>query len=202
MLADQTLPTSISGIQQGYADWLRNDYLDWKQRFAPQEDYLWQAYNDPAFDNAARQYVTDAANNAYGRNRALSNAVNRRYGIQLDADEQASFNRQMGNDRAALLAKNQTNMGQALGQRKQGILGNLLSYANQDRMQGLGQMGYLSSLASNRDATNKALNQAASQQQASTLGNAAMTFATTTMTTGNPMAGAVMAGVQLLGSLF
>lgn len=192
---------SLDNIQQQYADMLRSDYDDWKKRFQPYEKQYRQLVDDPDFHNQALGYVDQAANSSFNRANAYQTFQNRKYGVQLDGTEKAAVSRRLGNEKAALLAQGRTNMEQALDQRSLGMLGNLNNLYTQDREQSLGQMGYLSGLAANRNAQNQQMNAAARSQQMQTIGGALGTFATYALM-GTPATGAIMAGMSILGSLF
>jgi hypothetical protein len=198
--AKNTAP-SLDNIQQQYADMLRSDYDDWKKRFQPYEKQYRQLVDDPDFHNQALGYVDNAANSAFNRANAYQAFQNRKYGVQLDGTEKAAVNRRLGNEKAALLAQGRTNMEQALDQRSLGMLGNLNNLYTQDRAQALGQMGYLSGLAANRNAQNQQMNAAARSQQMQTIGGALGTFGTYALM-GTPVTGGIMAGLGILGSLF
>ena len=77
----------------------------------------------------------------------------------------------------------------------------LLQLYDQDRKQGLGQMGYLAGLEGQRDAFNEQQKAAAANQRKTGLASGATTFATMAAM-GNPVGGAVVGGLQILGSLF
>ncbi len=196
---------SIEDIQQGYADLLRADYEDWKNRFQPFEtmyrDLLFDPEKHAALDAEALGYATDGVNNAYVRARNWQNLMNRKYGVELDADERASVGRRLGNERAALLSKTQTGMRDQLNQRDRSMLGYLNNLYTNDRKQALGQMGYLAGLDAQRQANNDAMRDVARQQQMQTIGSAVGTFGSMALM-GNPVTGAVMGGLTLLGSLF
>lgn len=192
---------SLDNIQQQYADMLRSDYDDWKKRFQPYEQQYRQLVDDPDFHNQALSYVDQAANSAFNRANAYQNFQNRKYGVQLDGLEKAAVNRRLGNEKAALQAQGRTNMEQALDQRSLGMLQNLNGLYTQDRAQALGQMGYLSGLAANRNAQNQQMNAAARSQQMQTIGGALGTLGTYALM-GNPVTGGIMAGMSILGSLF
>lgn len=192
---------SLDNIQQQYADMLRSDYDDWKKRFQPYEQQYRNLVDDPDFHNQALGYVDQAANSAFNRANAYQNFQNRKYGVQLDGLEKAAVNRRLGNEKAALQAQSRTNMEQALDQRSLGMLQNLNGLYTQDRAQALGQMGYLSGLAANRNAQNQQMNAAARTQQINTIGGALGTTLSYAMM-GHPLTGGVMAGLSLLGSLF
>lgn len=192
---------SLANIQQQYADMLRSDYNDWKTRFQPYEQQYRQLVDDPDFHNQALGYVDQAANRAYNRAQVTQTFMNRKYGVQLDGTERAAVNRRLGNERAALQAQGRTNMEQALDQRSLGMLQNLNNLYTQDRQQALGQLGYLSGLAANRNAQNQQMQAAARSQQMQTTGGALGTFGTYALM-GNPVTGGIMAGLGILGSLF
>ena len=195
---------TIEGISQGYADLLRSDYEDYRTRFEPFEK-ISQAYFQPdqhrSYDKAAYNYATGGVNSAYKSAQAYQAEMARRTGTRLDSREQASVNRQLGNSRAALLADATNTTRDQLEQRDIGLLQGLVNFGQQDRAQGLQQSGYLANLADNRERNNDAMNNAADQQQQSTISGAIGTGLTMALT-GNPVAGVAMAGVSLLGSLF
>ncbi len=196
---------SIEAIQQGYADLLRSDYDDWKTRFQPFEgmyrDLLFDPEKHAALDAEAMGYATGGVNNAYARAQNWQNLMNRKYGVELDADERASVNRRLGNQRAALLSQAQTGMRNQLNQRDRSMLGYLNNLYTNDRKQALGQMGYLAGLDAQRQANNDAMHRAASQQQRNTIFGALGTVGKFAWA-GHPMAGLALGGLSLLGSIF
>lgn len=192
---------TLSGIQEGYGSMLRNDYADITNRFQPMEASLLSQYsNSTGFDNDALGYASNGVSDAIGRAGAYLEREQRN-GRVLDADEQAAQDRRLNLAGGAAMSGTRSGILQSLDNRDDQIQNSLLNFANQDRSQALGQMGYLNGLGVSRDASNNALNQNARDQRNNAIGGALGTFASVAMT-GNPITGAVLGGVSLLGSLF
>ena len=112
---------SKDNISQGYADMLRSDYEDWQTRFKPyealQRDFVLNEQSRGQLRDNALGYVDNGVNQALQRTTAGMNVRDRKYGVALDADEQASRQRRLGNKQSLLSAQGKTNMLNYLGQR-------------------------------------------------------------------------------------
>jgi len=195
--------SSLVGIQGGYADLLRSDYNDYQTRFRPFETLLSNYFNGPdrAYEQAALGYARQGVTGAYQAARAYQNELARRTGTRLEAAERNSVGRQLGNERAALLAQAVNGARDSVDQRNLGLLGQAVNLGQQDRQAALQGLGYLAQVDATRSANNKAMNQAASAQQQQTLFGAAGSLLGGALGL-NPVTGAVMGGLSLLGSLF
>ena len=112
---------SLDSISKGYADMLRGDYDDYLTRFQPYENYYQGFLTDEDQSAQLRSnalgYVDTAVNVAAGRQAANLNAQDRKYGVQLDATEQAARDGALGRQQALLGAKSRTDMLNYLGDR-------------------------------------------------------------------------------------
>ena len=103
-----------SSAQDAYTNLVRNQWDDYRKRFYPFEDKLYNLVMDKEqnqqLHNQALGYVDQAGANALGRLQGGLLANDRRYGVQLGADEQQARNTLLLNAAAAQQSGAKTRM--------------------------------------------------------------------------------------------
>ena len=117
---------SSDEISEGYAEILRSEYDDWKDRFKPFEDEQRNLVLDSTKRNRLRRnalnYVNQGVGSALGQTRANMKMNDRKFGRALSADEKQSRQRRLGNQAALSLAAGRTRMRQTLNDRDLAML--------------------------------------------------------------------------------
>lgn len=112
---------------------IRSEWEDYKQRFAPVEDYYANLFLDPAkrgkLRSNAMRYVGDGVNRSYAKGLQSMKDRDARYGVGLSALEKKHRDRTMQAKKQAVLTKGHTDMNTYLDDREMQLLSGGVSSA-------------------------------------------------------------------------